>query len=1006
MSTIERTAYPRYSSRRKIKSQELDNFYRLNSSEIRLMKKHARSDQYRLSFAIQLKTFQNLGYFIPLDNVPDEIINYIRKTSKFHYTQKYGYKKYKGDFSKALYNHREIIRKHMNITRWGKLENNGRHINLGLKSAVKLSYEISHSMNNIPDIINAVIESMIENNYELPSFYSLNRLVRHTRHLVNNKIFQQVFNRVNAQLDNRNKITELLKCQGDSYFSLFNNLKTQPQKLTKQNVYKFIEHSKWLDSLGNSNDYLDGIAQIKIEQFAEEAKILTIDEIKKMNIAKQYTYILSLVYLSKSNSLDAIANMLCKLVATGYKHAQDELEKKADENKDNSSHIASLLKSIVERSVDIKNPNIYAKWITDLISKSGGPEHIANKCNDVILTCGSESRVFLSKVLLNNQQNMFHTLIDTIDPQSSNNNKSLTDAIKFIQKNRTATREYFDQKIDLSFTVEFWKNRILKKINGRYKMNRKELITSVLDALVKGLNSGDVYVKGARNYSDYRAGLLPWDECLKYIDDYCNHLDLPSSPDDMFDYLNKKLIEKASNVDNDYLNNPAFTIDSSGRPILKKYDAKPILESAEKLESILKSRMPEHNLLDLLSNAEYYVEWTQECTSPQGYDVKLDSPIEKFILTTLSQGTGLGVTQTAKHIRGNISPRILSRVNQKHFSVKSLNKSIVRLVNFINEFPLIKAWGTGESCAADGTLEEIHDNNMVAEHHIRYGKKGGIAYHHVADNYIALFSTFIQCGVWEAIHIIDGLMKNASEVQPRIIHADTQGQSLPVFAFAYLFGIQLMPRIRNWKELKIYRQTKDSAYKNIDSLFCDSAINWDLIKLHWKDLMQVVLSVKYGKISSSFILSKLNSYNYKNKLYKAFQELGKVLRTIYLLDFMNDIELRQKVTDTTNKAESYNKLSDWIRFGSKKLVATNNPDEMEKSIKYNQLIANSIILQNVVDMSNILYELKQEGYSYTAEDLSYLSPYLTEHIKRFGELVLDLNTIPEKVDHIRDRELF
>lgn len=87
---------------------------------------------------------------------------------------------------------------------------------------------------------------------------------------------------------------------------------------------------------------------------------------------------------------------------------------------------------------------------------------------------------------------------------------------------------------------------------------------------------------------------------------------------------------------------------------------------------------------------------------------------------------------------------------------------------------------------------------MVAEHHVRYGKKGGVAYRHVADNYIALFSTFIQCGVWEAIHIIDGLLKNASEIQPNIVHADTQGQSLPVFAFAYLLGIQLMPKIRNW----------------------------------------------------------------------------------------------------------------------------------------------------------------------------------------------------------------
>lgn len=45
---------------------------------------------------------------------------------------------------------------------------------------------------------------------------------------------------------------------------------------------------------------------------------------------------------------------------------------------------------------------------------------------------------------------------------------------------------------------------------------------------------------------------------------------------------------------------------------------------------------------------------------------------------------------------------------------------------------------------------------------------GGIAYHHIADNYIALFTTFIPCGVWEAVHILDGLLKNRSTIQMAI----------------------------------------------------------------------------------------------------------------------------------------------------------------------------------------------------------------------------------------------
>ncbi|WP_440617886.1 Tn3 family transposase [Cysteiniphilum sp. 6C5] len=866
MSTIERTAYPRYSNRRRMKPSELDEFYTLSSSEVSLMNRYARGDKYRLNFAIQLKTFQNLGYFIALDEVPDEIINHIRKTTNFHYRQSYGYERFEDDYSKSLYTHRDRIRIYLNVTKWDKQEVDGCRKNLARKAAIKYAYEISHTMNNIPDIINAVIQYMIENRLELPGFHTLDDLVRHTRHTVNNKIFQQVFNRI--ELDGKQeKFVSLLHNDNNSYSTLFNDLKTLPQKPSKRNFNNFIKHYNWLSSLGDGFTYLKDVAQIKIEQFAEDANKLSADEIKKMRIAKQYTYICSLIYLSQANARDALASMLCRLVSTGYKQAKQELERLAQANKKDSCEVAELLKNIVKRSEFKSDFDNYSHWVVGQINNAGGVEEISKKCDDVITSHGTEIRIFLSKVLLHRQQSLFHRLIETISPKSSNSNDSLIQAIQFIQDNQKCSREYFNQIIDLSFTVDFWRSRIMTKVDGVQQMNRKELITCVLDALSKGLNSGDIHVEGAINYGDYRSDFLPWDKCLEYLDDYCKEVGIDSTAQAMVCNLQKSFIEKAKEVDDNYKINPAFTIDSKGVPSLKKYEAKPLSESAKKLENILKSRMPERSVLDCLSNAEYHVSWTSECTSPEGNDLKLDNPKEKLILSAFAVGTGLGATQTAKHVRGNVSARILSRVNQKHFSVKVLNKAITRVINCLNQFPLLQAWGTGESCAVDGTLEEIHDNNMLAEQHIRYGKKGGIAYHHVADNYIALFSTFIQCGVWEAIHIIDGLLKNASEVQPKTVHADTQGQSLPVFAFSYLFGIKLMPRIRSWKELKMYRPTKGARYKNIDSLFCEAAIDWDLITLHWKDLMQVVLSIKYGKISSSFILAKLNSYNYRNKLY-------------------------------------------------------------------------------------------------------------------------------------------
>jgi TnpA family transposase len=107
----------------------------------------------------------------------------------------------------------------------------------------------------------------------------------------------------------------------------------------------------------------------------------------------------------------------------------------------------------------------------------------------------------------------------------------------------------------------------------------------------------------------------------------------------------------------------------------------------------------------------------------------------------------------------------------------------------------------------------------MSEYHIRYGGYGGIGYYLVSDNYIALMSRFTTCGSWEGHYILDFLQENKSKVQPDTIHADTQGQSTAIFGLAFLLGIELMPRIRNWKDQHLFRPTPDVSYEHIDELF-------------------------------------------------------------------------------------------------------------------------------------------------------------------------------------------
>jgi TnpA family transposase len=255
----------------------------------------------------------------------------------------------------------------------------------------------------------------------------------------------------------------------------------------------------------------------------------------------------------------------------------------------------------------------------------------------------------------------------------------------------------------------------------------------------------------------------------------------------------------------------------------------------------------------------------------------------------------------------------------------------------------------------------------------------------VSDTYVALFSHFINAGVWEAVYIIEGLLANTSDIQPDTLHADTQGQSTPVFGLAYLLGIKLMPRIRNWKDLRFYRPTRATRYRHIDPLFSET-IDWDKIATHWQDLLRVVFSIKAGVISSPVLLRKLGTYSHKNHLYQAFRELGNVVRTAFLLKLLSDQDLREQITVTTNKVEAYHGFAKWLFFGGEgPTMAEDDPEEMEKRIKYNDLVANAAALHNVVDLTRALRELIAEGYPVNADDVASLGPNVTRTIRRSGD---------------------
>ena len=406
------------------------------------------------------------------------------------------------------------------------------------------------------------------------------------------------------------------------------------------------------------------------------------------------------------------------------------------------------------------------------------------------------------------------------------------------------------------------------------------------------------------------------------------------------------------------------------------------------MDKLITERMPATSIVDVLIETAQWLQLPRHFRPFAGTDAQVDDLPRRVITTLFCYGCNLGPTQTARSVKG-FSRRQIAWLNLKYVDEGTLERATTDVINTYNKFDLPGYWGSGRSASADGTKWSVYEDNLLSEYHIRYGGYGGIGYYHVSDKYVALFSHFIPCGVHEGIYILDGLMANTSDIQPEIVHGDTQAQSYPVFGLAHLLGIQLMPRIRNIKDLTFFRPEPGKPYKNIQALFGDS-IDWQLIGTHLHDMLRVVVSIRLGKITASSILRRLGTYSRKNKLYFAFRELGKVLRTLFLLRYIDDVEIRKTIQAATNKSEEFNGFVKWVFFGGEGVIAENVLHEQRKIVKYSQLVANMVILHNVEGMTRTLAELRKAGTELSPEVLAGLSPYRTSHINRFGDYTLDL----------------
>jgi TnpA family transposase len=718
----------------------------------------------------------------------------------------------------------------------------------------------------------------------------------------------------------------------------------------------------------------------------------------EMAPAKRYTLAATLIELQNARVLDDLAEMFIKRLMRVHRHGREALAMDRLKHQERTDGLIHRLHEVIlawsgDGDAEQRLQAIGAALTPD--------SHVLlEQCEAHQAQAGNNYYPYLWRFYQNHRSTLLR-IWHVLQFRSTTQDKSLETALALVLANETSRMEWLSLP-ESSSSPDWIPDTWWRLVTGSAKrepvdrVHRRLFELCVFTQMMWDLKSGDGAIQGSREYADYRDQLISVEEAAELSAAYQEQAGIPTNAKEFVKEKRRWLSQIAQNTDRSFPGNDAVRIEN-GEPVLAKLVRKKTPARLAWLEATIRKEMEETPILDALADTENLLHWTRFFGPLSGLDTKLEQPRERYLLASFCYGCNLGPSQTARSVQGT-DRRQIAWINQRHIGEDALDDAITAVINAYNNFALPRFWGSGKHASADGTRWDLYEQNLLSEYHIRYGGYGGIGYYHVSDNYIALFSHFIPCGVWEAVYILDGLLKNESDIQPDVLHADTQGQSEPVFALADLLGIELMPRIRNWKKLDLCRPDRHGRYDHIDALFTEN-VDWALIETHLPDMLRVVLSIKAGRISASTILRRLGTYSRKNRLYQAFCELGRVIRTGFLLRYISDSQLRSTIQGATNKSEALNRFLKWAFFGGEGIIAENSRDEQRKAIKYNHLVANCLIFHNLCSLTRLVQTLERRGETVPEDAIAAISPYLTEHINRFGDYTLNLDRKPPQPDY-------
>lgn len=191
----------------------------------------------------------------------------------------------------------------------------------------------------------------------------------------------------------------------------------------------------------------------------------------------------------------------------------------------------------------------------------------------------------------------------------------------------------------------------------------------------------------------------------------------------------------------------------------------------------------------------------------------------------------------------------------------------------------------------------------------KYGREPGAAFYtHISGRYAPFHSRLIPASAGETPFVLGGLLDHGGDFDIEINHADTGGVSDHNFGITYLLGYRFAPRIRNLRDRRLYTFKTITTYPTLRPII-DGRINIRLLRETWDDLLRFAASLQNGSIDAATALKRLAAYPEQNRIASALRELGRIVRTLFTIDWILDPGLRRQATEELNKGEGRNNLA-------------------------------------------------------------------------------------------------